>query len=104
MIFIQMNQKEEETEISPTKQNVKAAWYLVSRSGIWLVGLVSGKRELYGDATHKIYHHIIYLRQKKVNYVSGRSHLWGLMFQQHGTESGDNYKQFYIMLLGAMII
>ncbi len=25
------------------------------------------------------------------------------MFQQHGTERGDNYKQFYIMLLGGMI-
>jgi hypothetical protein len=38
-----------------------------------------------------------------VNDVSGRSHLWGLMFQPHGTESGDYYKQFYITLLGGMI-
>jgi hypothetical protein len=40
-----------------------------------------------------------------VNDVSGRSHLCGLMFkfQPHGTESGDYYKQFYIMLLGGMI-
>jgi hypothetical protein len=38
-----------------------------------------------------------------VNDVSGRSHLWGIMFQPHGTESGDYYKQFYIMLLGGMI-
>ncbi len=30
-------------------------------------------------------------------------HLWGLMFQPHGTESSDYYKQFYIMLLGGMI-
>ena len=29
MIHIQMNQKKE-TEISPTKQNVKAVWYLIS--------------------------------------------------------------------------
>ncbi len=25
------------------------------------------------------------------------------MFQPHGTESGDYYKQFYFMLLGGMI-
>jgi hypothetical protein len=25
------------------------------------------------------------------------------MFQPHGTESGDYYKQFYIILLGGMI-
>ncbi len=47
---IQMNQKEE-TDISPTKQNMKVVWYLVSA---W-------------DATHKILHHIINLSQKKVN-------------------------------------
>jgi hypothetical protein len=38
-----------------------------------------------------------------VDDVSGRSHLWEIMFQPHGTESGDYYKQFYIMLLGGMI-
>ncbi len=60
-------------------------------------------RELYGDATHKISHHLINLSQMAVNDVSGRSHLWGLMFQPHGTESCDYYKQFYITLLGGMI-
>ncbi len=34
-----MNQKEE-AEISPTRQNVKAVWYLVSRSAIWLARTV----------------------------------------------------------------
>ncbi len=38
-----------------------------------------------------------------VDDVSGRSHLWGIMFQPHITESGDYYKQFYIMLLVGMI-
>jgi hypothetical protein len=60
-------------------------------------------RELYGNATHKISHHLINLSQMAVNDVSGHSHLWGLMFQPHGTESGDYYKQFYIMLLGGTI-
>ena len=60
-------------------------------------------RELYGDATHKMSHHLINHRQMLVDDVSGGSHLWGIMFQPHGTESGDYYKQFYIMLLGGMI-
>ncbi len=60
-------------------------------------------RELYGDATHKISHHLINLSQMLVNDVLGRSHLWGIMFQLHDTESSDYYKQFYVMLLGGMI-
>ena len=59
-------------------------------------------RELYGDATHKISHHLINRSQMSVDDVSGRSHLWGIMFQPHGTESGDHYKQCYIMLLSIM--
>ena len=56
-------------------------------------------RELYGDATHKMSHHLINRRQMSVDDVSGGSHLWGIMFQPHGTESGDHYKQVYIMQL-----
>jgi len=55
-------------------------------------------RELYGDATHKMSHHLINRRQMSVDDISGGSHLWGIMFQQRGTESGDHYKQICIML------
>ncbi len=79
----------------------------VSTPSLWLNpvralqhGMVS---ELYGDATHKISHHLINRSQVSVDDVSGRSHLWGIMFQPHGRESCDYYKQFYIMLLGGMI-
>ena len=149
MIHIQMNQKKE-TEISQSKQNVRAVWYLVGRElhkqvdaelggsasgfdgfeeimelylqlarceahardpdahltldtvvclglhvdeeanqyvsavstpSLWLNpvralqhGMV---RELYGDATHKISHHLINHSQMSVDDVSGRSHLGG---------------------------
>jgi hypothetical protein len=153
MIHIQMNQKKE-TEISLSKQNVRAVWYLVGRErhkqvdaelggsascfdgfeeimesyllrarcdahardpdapshltldtvvclGLHVeeeanqyVSVLSTPslllnpvralqhgmvHELYGDATHKISHHLINLSQMSVNDVSGRSHLWGLM-------------------------
>jgi hypothetical protein len=59
--------------------------------------------ELYGDVTHKVSHHLVNVAQMAVNDVSGRGHVWGLMLQPHGTESGDYYKQMYLVLLGGMI-
>ena len=59
--------------------------------------------ELYCDVTHKVSHHLVNVGQMAVNDVSGRGHVWGLMLQPHGTESGDYYKQMYVVLLGGMI-
>ena len=59
--------------------------------------------ELYGDVTHKVSHHLVNVGQMAVNDVSGRGHVWGLMLQPHGTESGDYYKQMYFVLFGGMI-
>ncbi len=59
--------------------------------------------ELYGDVTHKVSHHLVNVAQMAVNDVSGRGHVWGLMVQLHGTESGDYYKQMYAVQLGGMI-
>ena len=47
-------------------------------------------------------HHLVNVAQMAVNDVSGRGHVWGLMLQPHGTESGDYYKQMYLVLLGGL--
>ncbi len=60
-------------------------------------------RELYGDATHQISHHLVNLSMMAVNDMMGSGHLWRLMIQPHGTESGECYKQFYCSLLGGII-
>ncbi len=57
----------------------------------------------WGELPDEISHHLINHSQMSVDDVSGRSHLWGIIFQPNGTESCDYYKQFYIMLLGGMI-
>mmetsp|Transcript_52048 Transcript_52048/g.108704 ORF Transcript_52048/g.108704 Transcript_52048/m.108704 type:complete len:242 (-) Transcript_52048:1056-1781(-) len=59
--------------------------------------------KLYGDVTHKVSHHLVNVAQMAVNNVSGRGHLWGLMIHPHGTESGDFYKEMYLVLLGGML-
>jgi hypothetical protein len=101
-----MNQ-EKETEISLSKQNVRAVLYLVGRERHKQVDTELGGSASGFDGFKEIMESYLLLArceaQMSVNDVSGRSHLWGFMFQVHGTESGDYNKQFYIMLLGGMI-